>query len=260
MENNQFDREVKSKFEDFTPPVALDLWSKIDNQLNIQESKKIIPVKGRRFSFLVYGSVAATVLIAFAFWKLYDPVNLPSKKDPVTYISEIPLEGISPKKDNEDNMESYRKKVLPEVDRFAGLHTQKVPFGKADSKPAQEAVVKEAVVKLKTNTIIENEFEEGSFGTINSEPSHSKPTEIIAFAENAPFDSGGITLLNSLPLQEEADLIDGIDHSNNKKVGVSVVLNLLAKGFANGNAIEFSESDEGTLKLDVKWGLAKSKN
>ncbi len=255
MENNQFDREVKSKFEDFTPPVALDLWSKIDNQLNIQESKKIIPVKGRRFSFLVYGSIAATVLIAFAFWKLYDPVNLPSKKDPVAYISEIPIEGISSQKDKDDNTESYQKKVLPEVDRFAGVHTQKVPFGKVDSKPAQEAAV-----KLKTNTITENEFEEGSFGTINSEPSHSKPTEILAFAENAPFDNGGITVLNSLPLQEEADLIDGIDHSKNKKLGVSVVLNFLAKGLANGNAIEFSESDEGILKLDVKWGLAKSKN
>lgn len=256
MENSQFDRKVKSKFEDFTPPVALDLWDRIDSQLNIQESKRLKPTKGRWLSFLMYGSVAATFLIAFAFWKLYDPVNLPQKKDPASYVSEIPVEDILSQKDIEDDTEFYPKEVLHEVDRFAEAHSQKLPLGKIGVKPTQEIVA-----KLKKHTIIENDLEEVSFSTTDSKPSHSKPTELLAFAENAPFDNRDIALLNSLPLQEEAeDLREGVGYSKNKKLGVSVVLNFLARGLANGNSIEFSESDEGILKLDVKWGLAKSKD
>ena len=50
--------------------------------------------------------------------------------------------------------------------------------------------------------------------------------------------------------------------ANAKKIRLSTVLNFLTKGFNSerGNPIEFTETDEGILKLAIKASLVKSPN
>jgi hypothetical protein len=257
-ENNQFDQEVKSKFEDFTPPVPLDLWDEIENQLNIIESNKNKLIKRARFSFLEYGSVAATILIAFLFWKLGNTGHIYLEEIPEVYTSKIPFEGNLPQQ--KDNEELYPKEELLDADHFAEAPLQKRAMEKVNVKPPQAEIA-----KSNTKPRLENILGEDEFNNAYIEPAYSSSlNEMSALAENAPFDNREITLQDSLPLQEEitGSLIDGMDRPRNKRLGVSTVLNFLAKGLSNesGNSIEFSESDEGILKMDIKRGLAKSKD
>lgn len=257
VENNQFDHEVKSKFEDFTPSVPVGLWDKIESQLSAIEPTKSKPIKRLRFSFFAYGSVAATLLVAFTFWKFSNTENIHSKESVEVLVSKVPFERNLPQKeDRESDVELNKKGEILEADRLAAVVSKKTRSEQPNIKRLQVEVVE-------SNSIasLEPILEEDDFSIAYIEPTHSVVLyEMPALAENAPFDTD-IMLQGSLPLQEDASInpIEEIDKPKNKRLGVSTVLNFLAKGLANesGNSVEFSESDEGVLKLDIKRGLAR---
>src|SRR5690554_1463411 len=89
-DSNKFDHEVKSKFEGFTPSVPTELWSKIESQLSYVEPIK--PAKRVRFSYFIYGAIAASILIAFLFWKFDNTEEFELQKKSVATVIETPLE------------------------------------------------------------------------------------------------------------------------------------------------------------------------
>src|SRR5690554_6593362 len=93
--NNNTDEQVKAKFENFAPPVPVDLWNiiekQLDNELPVQ-NKPIIRIK-RAYS-IYGGAIAATLIVAFAFWKFDKNETIELKRSDEVYALKAPSEGI----------------------------------------------------------------------------------------------------------------------------------------------------------------------
>lgn len=256
VKNNNMDEQVKTKFENFAPPVPMDLWSKIESQLDTPI--KAIPIKRRRLSFSIYGgAVAAMLLIAFAFWKFGEHETIDLRRSAEVYISKSPFEGNEPRKEAKNEEENAQQERLFDATPIAAVKKLKAAKN-VTSKPQKMEV------KLATDANLESSRKEVDYNAVYYESAFSLSVSEtpLAMQETLPRESETIALQKNTPLQEDIQysLVNEINNSKNRRIGVSTVLNFLAKGLSNenGNSIEFSESEEGILKLGLKLGFGKS--
>jgi hypothetical protein len=112
---------------------------------------------------------------------------------------------------------------------------------------------------------LENDPHEVDYNTLHAKSTLTFPvSDVSLVAEEAlPLEEQVIVFQESLSVSEDQqNSVVEEENSSRKKVRVSTVLNFIAKGLTNenGNSIEFSESEDGILKLDLKLGFAKSKD
>jgi hypothetical protein len=256
QDNNKFDHEIKSKFDGFNPSVPAELWNKIESQLDDAEPNK--PVKRVRFSYFTYGAVAASILIAFLFWKLGDTEELELQEDSVVYVSESPIERNEPLLDSKRDAEQAIAEVFVKTE-----HLEEVRGLANHKKTASDDLPLETIVAISDTTNYESVPKEVEYSIAFVETSDPLPLSenSIVIEQALPFQNEDISFQESISL-EEANQVLFIkeEESQTKMLRVSTLLNLLAKGLSNesGKSIEFSESDEGILKLDIKLGLVKS--
>lgn len=259
VKNNKMDEQMKAKFDNFAPPVPTDLWNKIESQLDVGQPIKMMPVKRIRSSFFIYGgAVAATLLVAFAFWKFSGQEAIVLKGSPKVYASK-PLSEAT-------GLTQVDKKGEQQAHQGSILDVNPIAAAKKSIKVAEKVAPnpQSVEIKLATEANVEHTQGELDYHAIYAESAFSiaSTEEPIVTLDVLPFESEIIALQESTSLQENSqdNLNEEIIPSKNKKIGVSTVLNFLAKGLSNesGKSIEFSESEEGILKLDLKLGFAKS--
>ena len=255
MKNNKMDGQVKAKFDDFAPPVPPDLWNKIESQLDAAQPIKKKPIKRIGLSFSLYGgAIAASLLIAFVFWKFGENEAIEIKPSPEVYASKVP---------HEENKSGQREEK--QVTQEGLLEVNPIVAVKNPIKIVKDVTPKPQIIetKLATETSLEsllNEVESNAV-YVESALSLSIVEAPLTAQQVLPFEGEIIAFQEPTPLREDIqdNVEEEISTSKNKKIGVSTVLNFLAKGLSNenGKSIEFSESEEGILKLDLKLGFAK---
>lgn len=259
VKNNKMDEQVKAEFDNFAPPVPTDLWNKIESQLDAEQPINAMPVKRIRSSFFIYGgAVAATLLIAFAFWKFDGQEAIVLKASPEVYASKSLSEGTGlTQVDKKDEQQAHQESLL-DVNPIAAVN-KPIKVVEATTPKIQIMEVESAV---ETNLANSSKAVESNAVRAESAFSLSVIEAPIATREVLPLENRVVALQESISLQEDVqdNLTEEIIPSKGKKIGVSTVLNFLAKGLSNesGKSIEFSESEEGILKLDLKLGFAKS--
>lgn len=258
VKNNKMDKQVKAKFDDFAPPVPPDLWNKIESELDTAQPIKSTPIKRIGLSFGLYGgAIAATLLIAFAFWKFGETETIELKHSPEVYALKAPFEGNESDQEVKNDKKQAQQGGLFEVDPFAAV---KNPIKIAEVVTTKPQIIE---AKIATEASLENPLKEVESNVVYTESALSLSiTEApLPIQQALPFEGEIIALQEPTPLQEDIqdNVEEEISPSKNKKIGVSTVLNFLAKGLSNenGKSIEFSESEEGILKLDLKLGFAK---
>ncbi len=259
--NNNMDEQVKATFDNFAPPVPADLWDKIEKQLDVPQSIENKPIRRIMRSYSIYGgAIAATLIVAFAFWKFQKNETIELKPGPEVYASKIPLEGnrigLESMISDEQVLQEPLSETLLEVGRIAAVKKPTVA-----AKLTSKSMVKEVNLANSTSLASTLQVRESNTVHVESAFSLSVAEAPLAIQEVLPLESKIIALQESISLQGDvqASLVEE-DTSENKKIGVSTVLNFLAKSLSkeNGKSIEFSESDEGILKIDLKLGFAKS--
>lgn len=259
VKNNKMDEKIKAKFDNFAPPVPTDLWNKIEIELDFEQPIKMMPVKGKRSSFFIYsGAVAATLLVAFTFWKFGEDKTTEPKQSPEVYASNTISEENEPSRVGiKEEQQAKQGSVL----KSSPIVAVKKPIEEVGGlTPKSQTVEVESATKAKA----EESQREVDYHALYAEAAFSASSidKVIGTQEVLPLEGEIIALKVPVLLQEEIQdsLLEEVSSSKNKKIGVSTVLNFLAKGLSNesGKSIEFSESEEGILKLDLKLGFAKS--
>ena len=274
--DKKFDHILKEKFDSFEVKVPSGLWANIEEDLDavqtnesigiekkaliltwVRSNKNIEKTKIKRIVML-FGSVAALLFITFVFIRNHNSDVVYLKVNTKKQLVKIPLE--KKKSDSEANLSLVQKLpdmksnlVLLAEDSVTELRSQNNVFEQKvqtydvvveknqKSKVLKEEVLDQAITLVSVNRFIETR-----------EPfSSSVDLPIFTYKE-----------INSQHENSESSWEATNKDANAKKLRLSTVLNFLTKGFNSerGNPIEFTETDEGILKLAIKASLVKSPN
>lgn len=267
MDNREFDRKIKTKLEHFEAPVPLGLWDEIEQKLETGEGsfvevsivKRPKPIGSLKRIILIYGSIAAMFFVAFLFWNNKDTgiIYLESKPAQANIapveVPEVTREG------SQEIFEPATEKVVVVVERLVKSTERKLSQGVYARLKDVETLV--TIEPAKENNLT---GQVPQVGLIESELALTPAGTVVEREEVLSLTREDLELAS----QESGRNAEGREHSEyeevkslrNKKIGVSTVLNFLAKGFSGerGNSIEFSENEEGILKWDIKSSLAKT--
>lgn len=276
LDNQFFDDQFKTKFEGFEPSVMPELWKTIESELDEKSEHLVFFSRFITTRFFKYGAVAATILVAFAVWKWNDAEVIYLKKTTEALVSVSPVENPIPRSEaavgNNPLLDASGKITNPTLgNQNRESKTALETTGQKEEATKASKVTREDIVGDSRYALIESITPSSSSTlSINQDPidmeEYIKPGQLTLTlkessntneaATNRGSEVAGIELVSSENEDEE------IDNSRKKKLGISTVLNFLAKGISGTGerSLQFSESEEGILKLDLKLGLAKTKN
>lgn len=241
---------LKTKFDAFAPEVPPEIWQRIEEQLDEAQPLPLKRSKRRKTVLLLYATgIAATMFIAFTFWHLNTPDTQNEAQNVETYASQNPTK----------NAENTEEKKSGSRTPTAVTHVEETKVS-INHQPQSEMLNSEKSISEELSTVKFNEAQQ-SLALIST----SALSELsIAEQEQLPSPDPIIALQNTPLLQEDIPLPPSEESGNlkNKKLGVSTVLNFLAQSLTNDirDNIEFSESEEGILKVDLKMRLAKAED
>ncbi|MFC3200146.1 hypothetical protein ACFOET_21170 [Parapedobacter deserti] len=265
MENEAFDRELQKKFNDFKPEISAGLWDKIATQLDARDKRNLAPMKGGRRFPAWWTTVAASILIVCGITYWY---NRPVK---VTYLhGRAAVEGESTAPSPVDLPIQDAAPAAEPLD----IERLKRVFAKKDRKTDGNAPLRPTTAETAEQSI---EVKTSGLLAANNEP--APPVKLVktAEAEAARLPEQQV-LPEKLPLLEETlvnvpDIqplvaVEGEEETMlasatqiKQPFGVSIILNYVvgAVDQREEKLITFSNDDEGSLKLDFNFNIAKTK-
>lgn len=258
--NNDFDRQLAGKFENFRPEVPSGLWDKIASKLDEQEQGSIVPIKRRHRFSTWWISVAATVLMVCGIVYWYNrPVEVTYLQNPIAHEEEADAPAV------EEPIPEPIPAVEPlDMDRLKQL------FAKRNRKVENETRQETQIVETQhTNRPVE---------AINNQPAITEgavpPTSVLANSvqpitppsmdRTATGEEIAATVPDIQPpvvLEEEEDVMLAATEEPKQPFGISNILNYVVGTVdqRDEKLVTFSNDGEGSLKLDFNFGLAKNK-
>ena len=258
---NEFDRQLADKFNDFSPEVPAGLWDKIETQLAAQEHRPIVPLQKKRQFPTWWMSVAAAVLVVcgIAYW-----YNRPVT---ITY-----LHGRVAQAEDAGNREVDvpAQEPLPSVVEPLDLERLKRVFAKRDrkveNKNPQDHIITEAprvdaptecaeIQQLATNDVVLPSGTPATTKQTADTPAVEQAITVKEIAATVP----NIQPLVVLEEEEETQLASA--GNDRQPFGISNILNYVVGTVdqRTEKLITFSNDNEGSLKLDFNFSLAKNK-
>lgn len=256
--NNDFDRQVAGKFENFRPEVPSGLWDKIASKLDEQEQSSIVPIKQRRFPTW-WITVAATVLMVCGIVYWYNrPVEVTYLQNPVVHEEEAGTPAV------EEPTPAQVPSVEPlDIDRLKQL------FAKRNRKVENETRQETQIAGTQhVNRPVE---------ATNNQPAITEavpPTSVLAnntelitppsMDRTATGEEIAATVPDIQPpvvLEEEEDVLLAATEEPKQPFGISNILNYVVGTVdqRDEKLVTFSNDSEGSLKLDFNFGLARNK-
>lgn len=266
MHDQEFDREMREKFENYQPEPSAGLWDKIAVRLNARDDNQddavAVPRKPKR-QYAMWWSAAAAILLlgAFAWWQ-YRPAE-------VMYLRGEP--GIAASNEANEPSASMATKVAGARSRAevgdravrtgsrlaehlrtkVSRHTRSKPAQAsassgpiAEKAPANVSEVQQVAVKP---TVVEQPL----MATVAGAPYLVEPLSEKAYA----------SAVDAVFVPEELDLKGAERRSDEKNFGVSSLLNMVVGSIdpREEKFIVFSNDDEGLIKMAVNLGRAKTR-
>ncbi len=247
--NNDFDRRVAGKFENFRPEVPSDLWDKIASKLDEQEQGSMVPIKRPRQFPTWWISVAASVVVICGVVYWYNrPVAVTYLQNPAAHAEapDTPLaEGPTPE-------------PVPAVEPL-DMDRLKQLFAKRNRKPTNE--------NKQEPTVAETPYTDNDAAATDSRPPVAEEavssTPVLA-KNDAPTEEPVVATVPAIQppvaVEEEETLLAATEASR-QPFGVSNILNYVvgAVDQREEKLVTFSNDSEGSLKLDFNFNLAKNK-
>jgi len=260
--NKHFDGQLRKKFEDFSPGVPTGLWDKIASQLDAQEQRHTVPmnVKQRRFPTW-WTAVAAALLIVCGVTYWYNrPIT-------TTYLQGHVAPDITPVEPTAVVIETAEPTPLPvplDVERLKRVFAKK--NRKAASNSPQRSALEEQVAKRPT--------ESSEFPQLAANDEVPPAKRIVEKAEVAAGEPpivqpsvmeealAGVPDIQPLvTLEDEDETMLASTAPAKQPFGLSNILNYVVGTVdqREEKLVTFSNDDEGSLKLDFNFSLAKNK-
>ena|SRR5690606_38441647 len=250
--NKEFDRHIKAKLDELEPEVPASLWNAIAKELPAEQNLRSISDK-RGFSYS-WAAIAACLLIAFSFWK-FQPEEV------------IHLRSTTASADRETPGDRVVIQVHPPAEpvQKSGSDAPATPARRQVTPPAGPGHP-DRLSDISPNTY-------ASVNKVNIEP--HQPVKALKLPEHDFIDDPEVqsvleeeVAFAPVPL-EEAGAVDvpatdaeafAVEDKSRPKV-VSSVLNFIASNIQIGSGatrVEFSETEHGVLKVDIKGFLNKN--
>jgi len=250
--NKDFDNQVKKKFDGFLPEAPSSIWQEVEK--GITKESTFEPKNqniSKRGNVKRYMSIAAAlVFIGFTIWKLQ-----PEEK--------ILLKGSSlVQKTDQQRIDTIQKVARIEPVKTYPIPSDNVnkaeyglekPINETSARPASiVSIKKEKIDPIAVNLPVD-------FGIEGNE---DLPQEEVRITLSTP-DKSESTKLSSLEepilsINNEESYIPNPQPKEKQKI-VSSVLNFVANNLIKGEQfIEFTETEHGILKVDLKGIFAKN--
>lgn len=257
--NNEFDRQLAGKFDNFRPEVPSGLWDKIASKLDEQEQASVVPIKHRRRFPTWWVSVAASVLVMCGIVYWYNrPVAVTYLQTPVVHVEEeTPMV--------EESAPEPAPAVEPlDIDRLKQLFAKRNRQAKSENEPEMQ-VAETRQIDRSTETIdsqlpiVEEAVPAMQSLAKNDElhtlPSADRPISGEAIAATVP------DIQPPVVLEEEEETLLAATEESKRPFGVSNILNYVvgAVDQRDEKLVTFSNDSEGSLRLDFNFSLAKNK-
>ena len=247
-EKNEFDRHMADKFKDFKPSVPAGLWDRIATQLDAQQSRPVIPLKRKRRFPTWWMSVAATLLVVcgIAYW-----YNRPT---PITYLQgrvaahehteepgapvvNVPTE--APAQEPIPEIEPLDRERLKRI--FAKKNRQR-PVA-TEAQPVDRPAKSTETQQLATHEVVH--------------PTETLPVEQAVVAEEV----AAVPDIQPLVVLQEEGILLAAENTSRQPFGISNILNYVVGTVdqREEKLVTFSNDDEGSLKLDFNFSLAKNR-
>ncbi len=264
--DGEFDRQLREKFDNFTPEVSADLWDKIEAQLDATPNHGAVPMaKLHRRLPNWWMAVAATILMVcgVAYW-----YNRPIE---VTYLqgqAAIAEKDEAKTEANVSDVPEQKSALAPEP-----LDTERLKqlFAKKERKrqginPARAEDVHEATPKTRSDEVVK--AQQWVATTVQEKETPFAERMTTATAEDVMDQVGQLEeALAKVPdvqplvvlTDEEETMLASTE--GKQSFGLSNILNYVVSTVdqREEKLVTFSNDREGSLKLDFNFGLAKNK-
>ncbi|SFC02126.1 hypothetical protein SAMN05421747_103125 [Parapedobacter composti] len=257
---DKFDRQLREKFDGFTPEVPPGLWGKIAEQLG-EEKQQPLRGKKRRISTW-WMAVAATLVVVcgLTYWfnrpvevtYLHGGAALPEMEGPKPAPVSEPEKEISPAPEPLD-AERVKRLFAKRTDK-AGNRLAKITAANTDEGTAARGV---AV----TASAGSGSAKEEEILPVEQPAGRSARLEEAAVALEEPVLAGVPDIQPPVVLDDVEDTMLAVAPSEKPSFGVSSILNYVvgAVDQREEKLVTFSNDEEGSLKLDFNFSLARNK-
>lgn len=254
-ENKEFDKQLREKFEGFRPEAPTGLWNKIAAQLDGEEPRSVVPMPAKRRRFPTWWmAVAATLLVVCGvlYWQ--------SRPVSVMYLhaqldtEEVPEKAVVKPNAREKAPESKAEPLdLERLRRVFARRNRAVNVKErpqvAAREPQPEEVRREEAVDP-PQQLATSEPENPSFDIL-SKQRDSLESEIAHVPDIEPL----------VVVEDEEETMLASTEQIRQPFGLSNILNYVVGTVdqRDEKLVTFSNDEEGSLKLDFNFGLAKNK-
>jgi len=253
-EQQEFDKRLQQKFEDFRPQVPDGLWDRIAQQLDADAAHPVVPIRAKRRTVPARWMIAAATLLVVC-----GVLHRQSRPVSVTYL-------------HAEKSEAAATVVVPEL-----TDVEPTPPATA-SEPATEALDlarlrqlfakrnRKKPVPARAQAAAEVQELQVADPTGTIEPQQLAVTVLPAtlVSPPAPGNEVAATVPDIEPLvvlEEEEETMLASTSDSKPSFGLSNILNYVVGTVdqRDEKLVTFSNDDEGSLKLDFNFGLAKNK-
>lgn len=259
-DKKEFDRQLADKFKDFKPDVPAGLWDRIATQLDAQESRPVATLKKKRRFPTWWISVAAAVLVVcgIAYW-----YNRPI---PVTYLQAR----IAPEEEaSEPVVDVITEEPVPSAEPLDIAQLKRV-FAKKNRKAGNNERRDHIATAGQHANLPNKPVEAQQLATTEIEPPKGTSTTTIPATGTLPAQQAITSeeVIAAVPdiqplvvSEEEEETLLASANDSRQPFGISNILNYVVSAVdqREEKLVTFSNDDEGSLKLDFNFSLAKNR-
>ncbi len=253
-EANGFDKELRNKFEGFRPEVPTGLWDKIATQLDAEEDSPTVPLAARPRRFPTWWMAVAAMLLVVCgviYWQ-----NRPIT---VTYLQAGAVTD-EEKPANEPIVEAATEtEPVPAVEPLDLDRLKRVFARKRQSSATDNRLQQAGNVEQQREQPLE--IREPRQLAVNKIPVETTVTA-IDHSESVEQQLADVPDIQPpVPQEEEEEVLLATAEQARQPFGVSNILNYVVGTVdqRTEKLVTFSNDDEGSLRLDFNFGLAKNK-
>ncbi len=256
---NDFDRQLKEKFEGFRPEVPAGLWDKIATRLEPSDERVVAMIPKRRRFARRWLSVAALLLmgIGVAYW-----YNRPVA---VTYLQgaqeTLALAPAEPMQADTADQEPIPDPVPLDVERLKRLFAKKHRTATAETGAAPVRTVESAADNRDANLRIADNDSRQQVPVSQEAKAELRPSPLPDASPQPEEALARVPDIEPLIPEEEEESLLAAVHGEKPAFGISTILNYVVGTVdqREEKLVTFSNDSEGSLKLDFNFGLAKNR-
>lgn len=262
--DNDFDRQMRKKFEGFRPDASPGLWDKISAELDTNEAPvKPLKTKKKRHTGWWMSAAAVLLLGMFAFW-LYRPVD-------VVYLQSTAATGEASDRDETEAMQAELGNMMPDEEVREPLNLEPIRAlfaGRTRRNPLGQSHTHERPM-MEDETLIapaDTSFQEAVVELATIQPIELSKPVVADIEKPALTEEAALPEVYGYIIEPEADYGDiasapANEPADRKGFGVSSILNIVMGSVdpRDEKLITFSNDEEGSIRVDFNRALAKAR-